>query len=102
MKGAIGFGKEVLSRPFGWYLIPINVIFRVIDEGAKPISLALRLFGNLFAGELIFVLIALLPWLSQFTLGMVWILFHLLVITVQSFIFMMLTIVYLSLATESH
>ena len=102
MKGIIGFGREVLSRPFGWYLIPINVIFRVVDEGVKPISLALRLFGNLFAGELIFILIALLPWLSQFTLGVVWVLFHLLVITVQAFIFMMLTVVYLSLAAESH
>lgn len=102
IKGTIGFGKEVLSRPFGWYCIPINIIFRVIEEGVKPISLALRLFGNLFAGELIFVLIALLPWLSQFTLGMVWSLFHLLVITVQAFIFMMLTVAYLSLAVESH
>ncbi|ABS77704.1 ATP synthase subunit A [Coxiella burnetii] len=102
MKGAIGLGKEVLSRPFGWYLMPINVIFRLIDEGVKPISLALRLFGNLFAGELIFILIALLPWWSQFTLGMVWTLFHLLVITVQAFIFMMLTVVYISLAAESH
>ena len=102
MKGVIGFSKEILSRPFGWYLIPVNVIFRLIDEGVKPISLALRLFGNLFAGELIFILIALLPRLSQFTLGIVWVLFHLLVITVQAFIFMMLTVVYLSLAAESH
>lgn len=82
--------------------MPINVIFRLIDEGVKPISLALRLFGNLFAGELIFILIALLPWWSQFTLGMVWTVFHLLVITVQAFIFMMLTVVYISLAAESH
>ena len=102
IKGALNLGKEVLSRPFGWYLIPINVIFRLIDEGVKPISLALRLFGNLFAGELIFMLIALLPWWSQFTLGMVWTVFHLLVIAVQAFIFMMLTIVYISLAVESH
>ncbi|MFW0097429.1 MAG: F0F1 ATP synthase subunit A [Coxiella endosymbiont of Haemaphysalis qinghaiensis] len=102
MKGVIGLGKEVLSRPFGWYLIPINVVFRLIDEGVKPISLALRLFGNLFAGELIFILIALLPWWSQFTLGMIWTLFHLLVITVQAFIFMMLTVVYISLAAELH
>lgn len=102
MKGAISLGKEVLSRPFGWYLVPVNMIFRFIDEGVKPISLALRLFGNLFAGELIFVLIALLPWWSQFTLGIIWTLFHLLVITVQAFIFMMLTVVYISLAAESH
>ncbi|WP_264435762.1 F0F1 ATP synthase subunit A [Coxiella endosymbiont of Dermacentor marginatus] len=102
IKGAIGLGKEILSQPFGWYLIPINVIFRLIDEGVKPISLGLRLFGNLFAGELIFMLIALLPWWSQFTLGIVWTVFHLLVITVQAFIFMMLTVVYISLAAESH
>lgn len=102
MKGIIVLGKEVLSRPFGWYLIPINVIFRLIDEGVKPISLALRLFGNLFAGELIFILIALLPWWGQFTLGTIWTVFHLLVITVQAFIFMMLTVVYISLAAESH
>ena len=102
IKGAIKLSKEVLSRPFGWYLIPINIIFRLIDETVKPVSLALRLFGNLFAGELIFILIALLPWWSQFTLGMVWTLFHLLVIAVQAFIFMMLTVVYISLAAESH
>lgn len=102
IKGVIGLGKEILSRPFGWYLMPINIIFRLIDEGVKPISLALRLFGNLFAGELIFILIALLPYWSQFTLGMVWTVFHLLVITVQAFIFMMLTVVYISLASESH
>ncbi len=102
IKGGLGFFKEILSRPFGWYLLPINVVFRLIDECIKPISLALRLFGNLFAGELIFILIALLPWWSQFTLGIVWTIFHLLVITVQAFIFMMLTVVYLSLASESH
>ncbi|AJC50165.1 ATP synthase F0F1 subunit A [Coxiella endosymbiont of Amblyomma americanum] len=102
IKGAIGLIKEILTRPFGWYFAPINVIFRLIDEGVKPISLALRLFGNLFSGELIFILIALLPWWSQLTLGVIWTVFHLLVIIVQAFIFMMLTIVYISLATEFH
>ncbi|QHG92213.1 F0F1 ATP synthase subunit A [Coxiella endosymbiont of Amblyomma sculptum] len=102
MKSTFGLLKEVLNRPFGWYFLPVNIIFRLIDEGVKPISLALRLFGNLFSGELIFVLIALLPWWGQFALGVIWTLFHLLVITVQSFIFMMLTIVYMSLAAESH
>ncbi len=102
MKGGIGLTKEVLSRPFGWYLFPINILFRIIDECVKPMSLALRLFGNLFAGELIFILIALLPWWGQFTLGVVWTIFHLLVIAIQAFIFMMLTIVYLSLASETH
>lgn len=101
-KGTFGLGKEMLSKPFGWYLLPVNVIFRFIDELVKPMSLALRLFGNLFAGELIFVLIALLPWWMEFTLGTVWTIFHLLVILIQAFIFMMLTIVYLSMAQESH
>lgn len=101
-KGAFGLTKEILSKPFGWYCFPINIIFRIIDECVKPMSLALRLFGNLFAGELIFILIALLPWWCEFTLGIVWTIFHLLVITIQAFIFMMLTIVYLSLAQESH
>ncbi|WP_423063270.1 F0F1 ATP synthase subunit A [Candidiatus Paracoxiella cheracis] len=102
MKGGIGVAKETLSRPFGWYLFPINVLFRLIDELVKPMSLALRLFGNLFAGELIFILIALLPWWMHFTLGAVWTIFHLLVILIQAFIFAMLTIVYLTMAQESH
>src|SRR5690606_39187164 len=52
-KGPLGLTKEILSKPFGWYCMPINIIFRIIDECVKPMSLALRLFGNLFAGELI-------------------------------------------------
>lgn len=101
-KGGFGLIKEILSRPFGWWFLPINILFRIIDEFVKPMSLALRLFGNLFAGELIFVLIAILPWWCSFPLGLVWTIFHLLVITIQAFIFMMLTIVYLSLAQDSH
>jgi len=102
MKGGIGLSKEILSKPFGWYLFPLNILFRFIDEMVKPMSLALRLFGNLFAGELIFILIALLPWWMHFTLGVVWTIFHLLVILIQAFIFAMLTIVYLTSAQESH
>lgn len=102
MKGGWGLTKEVFTRPFGPYLLPVNFIFRLIDEGVKPMSLALRLFGNLFAGELIFILIALLPWWGAMSLGWVWTMFHLLVITIQAFIFMMLTVVYLSLASETH
>jgi len=93
---------EVLCRPFGWKLFPLNILFRLIDEGVKPLSLALRLYGNLFAGELIFILIALLPWWIQWTLGSVWTIFHILIITIQAFIFMMLTIVYLKMAGETH
>ncbi len=97
------FVVEVLSKPFGWWLMPINVMFRCIEEITKPVSLALRLFGNLFAGELVFILIAaLIPWYFQWFPGGIWSLFHILIITVQAFIFMMLTIVYLSLAQETH
>lgn len=102
IKGIKGVGKELLTFPFGPYLAPVNVIFRFLEEGVKPISLALRLFGNLFAGELIFILVALLPWYIQWTLGSVWAIFHILIISIQAFIFMMLTIVYLSMAHESH
>jgi len=102
VKGAFGFVKEMTCRPFGVWLMPINLFLKVIEELAKPISLGLRLFGNLYAGELIFILIALLPWWAQWPLGGVWAVFHILVITIQAFIFMMLTIVYLSMAEESH
>lgn len=95
-------GKEVLTKPFGPWLFPVNIFFRVLEEVVKPFSLALRLFGNMFAGELIFVLIAMLPWWSQWLPGGIWAIFHILIITVQAFIFMMLTIVYLSMAHDSH
>lgn len=101
-KGFLGLGKEILVSPFGPWLFPLNIAFRVIDELVKPLSLSLRLFGNLFAGELIFILIALLPWWIQWTLGSIWAIFHILIIVIQAFVFMMLTIVYLSLAQEKH
>jgi len=115
IKGVGGFIKMFLTHPFGPYLAPVNVIMTVIEEIAKPISLALRLFGNLFAGELVFMLIALIGgtlavgaaalfWAPlQAVLDLGWLLFHLLVITLQAFIFMVLTIVYLGMAhTEDH
>lgn len=103
VKGPKNLLIEVLSRPFGWYLMPVNVFFRLVEEIAKPLSLSLRLFGNLFAGELIFVLIAaLIPFWLQWIPGGIWAIFHILIITIQAFIFMMLTIVYLSMAHESH
>ena len=95
-------GKEVLTKPFGPYLFPMNILFRLIEEFVKPFSLALRLFGNMFAGELIFVLIAQLPIWVQWLPGSVWAIFHILIISIQAFIFMMLTIAYLSMANESH
>ena len=104
VKGFKGFSKEILFSPFGKnpLLIPVNILFRVVEDIAKPISLALRLFGNMYAGEMVFILIALLPWYLQWTLGAPWAIFHLLIITLQAFVFMMLTVVYLSMAHESH
>ena len=101
-KGAKGFAKEVLTQPFGAMLFPLNVVFRILEDGVKPISLSLRLYGNLFAGELIFILIALLPWWIQWPFGGIWAIFHILIIVIQAFIFMMLTIVYLSMAYHHH
>ena len=101
-KGLFGWIWELLTTPFGIYLAPVNFIFQLVELIAKPISLALRLFGNMYAGELIFILIALLPWSVQWILGVPWAIFHILIITLQAYVFMVLTIVYLSLATESH
>ncbi|WP_119342871.1 F0F1 ATP synthase subunit A [Facilibium subflavum] len=101
-KGAFGLTKEIFSAPFGIWLFPLNIAFRLIDELVKPLSLSLRLYGNLFAGELIFILIALLPWWIQWTLGGLWAIFHILIIVIQAFVFMMLTVVYLNLAQDAH
>lgn len=101
-KGLLGWMKELISAPFGIYALPLNIIFQLLELLTKPISLALRLFGNMYAGELIFILIALLPWGAQWLLGVPWAIFHILIITLQAFIFMVLTIVYLSLAVEHH
>ena len=91
-------GAGLIAAPF---IIAFNFILESVALLAKPISLSLRLFGNMFAGELIFILIALLG-VYQLPLHFGWALFHLLLVTLQAFIFMMLTIVYLSLASESH
>lgn len=101
-KGPIGLTKEILVSPFGPWLFPLNIAFRIIDELVKPLSLSLRLFGNLFAGELIFILIALLPWWIQWPLGSLWAVFHILIIVIQAFVFMMLSVVYLSMAESAH
>ncbi len=101
VKGFGGFMHEVFTVPFGAKLAPLNLLFRIIEDIAKPISLSLRLFGNVYAGEMVFILIALMG-LWQLPLALPWALFHLLVITLQAFVFMMLTIVYLSMASESH
>jgi F-type H+-transporting ATPase subunit a len=101
-KGGVGMLKEFTCHPFPVYMFPVNLVLKTVEECAKPISLALRLFGNLYAGELIFILIALLPWYVQWTLGGVWAIFHILIIVLQAFIFMMLTIVYISMARSHH
>ena len=100
IKGPVGYAREFLTHPFGPYLFPANLLLNVVELVAKPLSLALRLFGNLYAGEMIFILIALLPWWTQPLLSWPWAVFHLLIITLQAFIFMVLTIVYLSMAHE--
>lgn len=102
VKGAWGFAKELMFQPFGPWLLPFNLLLKLVEEFAKPISLALRLFGNLYAGELIFILIGLMPWYIQPALSFPWAIFHILIITLQAFIFMVLTIVYLSMAHEDH
>jgi F-type H+-transporting ATPase subunit a len=102
IKGFGGFTHEVLAAPFGIKAAPFNLIFRIIEDLAKPVSLSLRLFGNMYAGEMVFILIGLLPFYLQWILGAPWAIFHILIITLQAFIFMILTIIYLSMAHESH
>ena len=111
-KGPFGLIKELTMHPIapptkglGLIAAPLIIAFNFVLESvallAKPVSLSLRLFGNMFAGELIFILIALLG-VWQLPLHFGWAVFHVLIVTLQAFIFMMLTIVYLSLAAESH
>jgi len=111
-KGIGGFIGELTLHPIapptkglGLIAAPLIIAFNFLLESvallSKPLSLSLRLFGNLFAGELIFILIALLG-IWQLPLHFLWAAFHLLIVTLQAFIFMMLTIVYLSLASEEH
>lgn len=104
-----GFVKELTMNPFNHPLfIPVNLFMEVVGLLAKPFSLGLRLFGNMYAGEMIFILIAALfsaglMWMVPAGLMQVaWAIFHILVITLQAFIFMVLTIVYLSMAHEDH
>ena len=109
MKGIGGFIGELTLHPFNSknifvqiLFIPFNFILEFISLLAKPVSLALRLFGNLYAAELIFLLIAMLLGWFQLPFHFVWAVFHILVIPLQAFVFMMLTIVYLSMAHDTH
>lgn len=103
VKGIGGFSKELAFTPFNhWSLIPFNLFLEILGLLTKPLSLALRLFGNMYAGEVVFILIALLPFYVQWALNVPWAIFHILVIPLQAFIFMVLTVVYLSSAHEDH
>src|SRR5437660_8263133 len=125
MKGVVGFISELTLQPFSAknvfmqaLLVPVNFILESVTFLARPISLSLRLYGNLYAGEMIFLLIAVLTlshglhaltsvggWfgiIGQFILGFIWTGFHILIITIQAFIFAVLTVVYLSMAHEHH
>ena len=128
-KGPGGFGRELLTAPFHGHgimklvLAPANLALNIIEYLSKPVSLAMRLFGNMYAGELVFILIALLAmaggdffameglgakaggvaaFLGAVIAGAAWSIFHILVVSLQAFIFMILTVVYLSMSTEAH
>jgi F-type H+-transporting ATPase subunit a len=115
IKGAGGWLHELLSAPFGaaWYLAPFNFMMQMIEFVAKTVSHGMRLFGNMFAGELIFMLIALMggAWFTSMGLplalghviaGTAWTIFHILIIVLQAFVFMMLTLVYIGQAHDKH
>ena len=107
-KGLGGFIHELFTAPFGPAMFPANLLLNAVELLSKPVSLAMRLFGNMFAGEVLFLLIwalggvGVLGMFASGALGLGWMLFHLLVIPLQAFIFMMLSIVYLSLMEEGH
>ena len=108
IKSPGGFVKELFTAPFHAHgfaaiiLAPANFALNLVEYGAKSVSLGMRLFGNMYAGEMIFILIALLPFWAQWLLSVPWALFHILIITLQAFIFMVLTIVYLAMAHDHH
>ena len=107
IKGPGGFFAELAFHPFPKFMLPINLVLEGVTLIAKPVSLALRLFGNLYAGEMIFILIALMytgGWALGIFGGLLqlgWAIFHILIITLQAFIFMTLTIVYLDMASQT-
>jgi F-type H+-transporting ATPase subunit a len=108
MKGVGGFLSELTLHPFSSknivvqiLFIPANFLLEFVGLIAKPVSLALRLFGNLYAGEMIFILIALLPFWIQWTLHLPWAIFHILIVLLQAFIFMILVIVYMDMAHQN-
>jgi F-type H+-transporting ATPase subunit a len=114
-KGVKGVGAEFLFHPFGKWLLPVNFLLKCVEELSKPISQGLRLFGNMYAGEIIFILLACftlnyefssvgsnLGLLAQILLATGWAIFHILIITLQAYIFMVLTVVYMAMAADHH
>lgn len=107
-KGAGGFAREIATAPFGKWMAPVNILLRCVEELAKPLSLSMRLFGNLFAAEMIFLLIAAISYagagafLGQWIFGGPWAIYHILVVPLQAYIFAILTVVYLAMAHEKH
>lgn len=117
IKGLGGWVHELFTAPFGSHpvLYPINFAMQIIEFVAKTVSHGMRLFGNMYAGELVFMLIALmgaawggsgltgpLLWLGHVIAGSIWAIFHILIVALQAFIFMMLTLVYIGQSHESH
>ena len=109
IKGFGGWIHELFSAPFGIAMAPFNLLLNVIEYAAKTVSLGMRLFGNMFAGELLFLLIAMLGamattfgFVGHVIAGSIWVIFHILIVFLQAFIFMMLTLVYIGQAHEGH
>jgi len=110
VKGAGGFIHELFTAPFGSnpLLWPVNFLFNLVEYVSKPLSHSLRLFGNMYAGEIIYLLLWLLAGagiaagVGAIALGLVWSIFHILIVVLQAYIFMMLTVVYVQMAHEGH
>lgn len=109
IKGLGGWIHEWFAAPFGPWMAPFNLLLNLIEYVARTVSLAMRLWGNMYAGELIFLLIALLGsmatvfgFVGHVIAGSIWAIFHILIILLQAFIFMMLTLVYIGQAHEAH
>ena len=109
VKGLGGWIHELFAAPFGIWMAPFNLLLNIIEYAAKMVSLGMRLFGNMYAGELLFLLIALLGstatvfgFIGHVIAGSIWAIFHILIVFLQAFIFMMLTLVYLGQAHEGH
>jgi F-type H+-transporting ATPase subunit a len=109
IKGVGGWIHELFAAPFGPWMAPFNLLLNIIEYAAKTVSLGMRLFGNMYAGELLFLLIALLGsmatafgFVGHVVAGTIWAIFHILIVFLQAFIFMMLTLVYIGQAHEGH